>query len=60
MPESLLPLLPLALPLVLAFTLGALLIWLLLRPGARALQLALTQNEADRTALEAARTGRGQ
>lgn len=54
MPESLLPLLPLALPLVLAFALGALLIWLLLRPGARALQLALTQSEADRTALEAA------
>ena len=54
MPESLLPLLPLALPLVLAFALGALLTWLLLRPGARALQLALTQNEADRTTLEAA------
>jgi len=53
MPESLLPLLPLALPLTLAFALGALLMWLLLRPGARAGQLALLESEAARSALEA-------
>ena len=52
MPVSLDQLLPLAVPLAVAFALGALLTWLLLRPGARALQLALSQSDAERAALE--------
>lgn len=52
MPFPLDQLLPLALPLGLAFTAGAVLTWLVLRPQARALQLALTQSEAERATLE--------
>ena len=52
MPLTLDQLLPIALPLAIALLLGALLSWLLLRPGARALQAALSQNETERAALQ--------